>query len=49
MIAAGELEAKKLNTRTLVTTESIRNRLSALPKAQLTTRRRPPKSATATA
>jgi excisionase family DNA binding protein len=41
MIAAGELEAKKLGTRTLVVTESIRNRLAALPKAKLTTQRRP--------
>ncbi len=41
MIAAGELEARKLGARTLVVTASIRDRLAALPKAKLTTKRRP--------
>jgi excisionase family DNA binding protein len=47
MIAAGELEAKKLNTRTLILTDSIHNRLAALPKAKLTTQRRPTRSSAA--
>jgi excisionase family DNA binding protein len=40
MIAAGELAARKLGTRTLVETDSIRKRLASLPRAKLTTQRR---------